>query len=252
MTKLFSILILLFFFINVEAQNVIHDQKEIHEIYNSKIFKRDSAYVIDITWPVFDENKGNTKFAVKLNELVTSLLPFSSANVKQTVNDMIETYKSMEQEDDFGMYWTFTSDISAYFPTTNIVTIVKNEWEYAGGAHGNGVSLYFNFDEQSEKVLTLDDLLIPGSKEKLNVIAEKIFRRDYELGDQDLVEAGYWFKDSKFELNENFMIDNGALHFLFNSYEIAPYAAGQQEVKIAFSDFKDLIRKDGPLSFYFE
>ncbi|MBK6678667.1 MAG: hypothetical protein IPG53_00915 [Ignavibacteriales bacterium] len=38
---------------------------------------------------------------------------------------MIETYKSMEQEDDFGMYWTFTSDISAYFPTTNIVTIVK-------------------------------------------------------------------------------------------------------------------------------
>ncbi|MBP9123685.1 MAG: hypothetical protein KBF60_11090, partial [Ignavibacteriaceae bacterium] len=119
MTKLFSILILLFFFINVEAQNVIHDQKEIHEIYNSKTFKRDSAYVIDITWPVFDENKGNTKFAVKLNELVTSLLPFSSANVKQTVNDMIETYKSMEQEDDFGMYWTLTSDISAYFPTTN-------------------------------------------------------------------------------------------------------------------------------------
>jgi hypothetical protein len=51
------------------------------------------------------------------------------------------------------MYWTFTSDISAYFPTTNIVTIVKNEWEYAGGAHGNGVSLYFNSMSNLKKCL---------------------------------------------------------------------------------------------------
>jgi|APEBP8051072266_1049373.scaffolds.fasta_scaffold10034_2 hypothetical protein len=253
MTKLFSFFILISFFINVEAQNVIHEQKEIHEIYNSKKFNRDSAYVIDVTWPVFDENKGNTKFAVKLNELVTSLLPASKADVKETVVDMIETYKSMEQEEDFGMYWTFTSDIGAYFPTDNIVSIVKTEWEYAGGAHGNGVTIYYNVDESTHKVLTLDDLLIPGGKEKLNAIADKIFRHDYEIGeDEPLDEAGFWFVNNKFALNENFLIDNGALQFTFNSYEIAPYAAGAPEVRIKFSDFKDIIRKDGPLKYWFE
>ncbi|MBK7866782.1 MAG: DUF3298 domain-containing protein [Ignavibacteriales bacterium] len=236
-----------------DAPKVFHEQNEIHEIYNSKTYKRDSAYVIDITWPVFDESKGNTEFAVKLNQLVTNLLPFSGANVKQTVNDMIATYKSMEQADDFGMYWTFTSDISAYFPTTNIVSIMKFEWEYAGGAHGNGVTLYFNIDEATQKVLTLDDLLIPGGREKLNLIAETIFRDDYEIAENvSLEDAGYSFKDNKFAVNENFLIDNGALQFTFNSYEIAPYAAGAPEVRIKFSEIKDLIRKDGPLKYWFE
>lgn len=237
----------------VDAPKVFHEQKEIHEIYNSKAFKRDSAYVIDITWPVFDETKGNTEFAIKLNQLVTGLLPFSNANVKQSVNEMIDSYKSMEQEDDFGMYWTFTSDIGAYFPTSNIVSLVKFEWEYAGGAHGNGVTLYYNIDETTQKVLTVDDLLIPGGKDKLNLIAEKIFRQDYQLGEEELLhEAGYWFENEKFKLNENFLIDNDALQFTFNPYEIAPYAAGSPEVRIKFSEIKDLIRKDGPLKYWFE
>lgn len=253
MTKLFSILFLIFLFFNVDAQNVIHEQKEIHEIYNSKTFKRDSAYVIDITWPLFDEDKGNTKFAKKLNELVTSLLPFSNADVKKSVNDMVETYKSMEQEDDFGMYWTFTSDIGAYFPSDDIVSIVKTEWEYAGGAHGNGVSKYYNIYEPTQKILTVDDLLIPGGKEKLNAIAEKIFRHNYELGEDELLyEAGYWFENEKFALNENFLIDHQALLFTFNPYEIAPYAAGAPEVRIPFSEIKDIVRKDGPLKYWFE
>lgn len=253
MTKLFSLLCFISFLITVNAQNVIHEQKEVHEIYNSKAFNRDSAYVIDITWPVFDEDKGNTKFAIMLNKLVTGLLPSANANVKQSVDDMVATYKSMEQEDDFGMYWTFTSDIGAYFPTDNIVSIVKSEYEYAGGAHGNGMTLYFNVDEETQKVLTVDDLLIPGGKEKLNLIAEKIFRKDYQLGEDELLhEAGYWFEDEKFKLNENFLIDNGALQFTFNPYEVAPYAAGTPEVRIKFSDIKDLIRKDGPLKYWFE
>jgi hypothetical protein len=252
MNRFFSLLFLISFFIPVGAQSVIHEQREVHEVYNSLKYKRDSAYVIDVTWPYFDETKGNTKFAEKLNEFVTNLLPNSQANVKKTAMEMIDFYKSYESEDDFGIYWTYTSDISAYFPATYIVTIVKTEWEYAGGAHGNGVTVYSNIDENTGKVLTLDDLLIPGSKSKLNAIAEAKFRKDYEIGDQDLAEAGFWFENNKFALNENFMIDNGALYFLYNSYEIAPYAAGQQEVKVTFEEIKDLIKKDGPLSYWFQ
>jgi len=55
-----------------------------------------------------------------------------------------------------------------------------------------------------------------------------------------LEEYGFWFQGDAFEVNENFYFENGNIVFLFNPYEIAPYAGGTSELIIPLSDLGDL------------
>jgi hypothetical protein len=83
----------------------------------------------------------------------------------------------------------------------------------------------------------------------LNNVAEKIFCKVKELKPEDnLEEAGFWFKGNKFSFNENFGIRNEGLVFYFNSYEIAPYAMGPTEIMIPYSEIKNLVKQDGLLN----
>jgi hypothetical protein len=96
---------------------------------------------------------------------------------------------------------------------------------------------------------SLSDFLVPDSEKKITQIGEEIFRKQQNLGPKEnLGEAGYFFKDDKFYLNNNFLVDPEGLTFLYNAYEIAPYVMGPIELKIPHSSIQKLIKEDGPLS----
>jgi Protein of unknown function (DUF3298) len=58
----------------------------------------------------------------------------------------------------------------------------------------------------------------------------------------DLKEAGFWFKDGRFQSNENFGLTDKALLFEYNVYEIAPYVMGPTTVEIPLAEIRDLLR----------
>jgi hypothetical protein len=39
----------------------------------------------------------------------------------------------------------------------------------------------------------------------------------------------------QFEIAENFSVDKNGIHFLYNPYEITPYAVGDLEITISFA-----------------
>jgi hypothetical protein len=49
-------------------------------------------------------------------------------------------------------------------------------------------------------------------------------------------------------LNNNFAITKDGLIFFYNSYEIAPSAAGPAELELGYEEIKHLMRKDGVLA----
>jgi len=61
-------------------------------------------------------------------------------------------------------------------------------------------------------------------------------------------EAGFYFDNDVFTLTDNFAITKKGLKFVYNPYEVAPYALGQQEIMIPYALIKELIRKDGLLA----
>lgn len=113
---------------------------------------------------------------------------------------------------------TGRDDVLSYMTTTDC---------YLGGAHGSYVVNYYNFDIQSGKLLGISDV-VPADKEMLVMKAmEEQLCEDWEAKDlDDLKETTGITCLGDLYLTNNFLLEGDSIVFLFNQYEIAPYAAG--------------------------
>src|SRR5699024_277078 len=97
---------------------------------------------------------------------------------------------------------------------------------FTGGAHGYGGVHFLNFDAQSGKYLTAEDMIsdIPA----LTDFVEKKFRQKYNIPPNvDINSQGFFFDDGKFALPENMALTDNELILLYNPYEAASYSEGQ-------------------------
>jgi hypothetical protein len=144
--------------------------------------------------------------------------------------------------------WEIESATSVIYNKNSIVSLQSNTYSYLGGAHPNELVLYANFNSENGKRINLSDLFKDENIPELNTISEKIFRKEKELSaEANLEEAGFWFKENKFALNDNFGIKDDGLMFYFNPYEIAPYSMGPTEILIPYDEIKNIIKEDGLL-----
>ncbi len=101
---------------------------------------------------------------------------------------------------------------------------------YMGGAHGNAVILGLNYDRETGAELTLDDALA-----MIGLTLEEVAERaraelSAKLG-ADLISP-----DGANPTAENystFTVGPDSITFVFQTYQVAPYAAGVQEVSFA-------------------
>lgn len=134
------------------------------------------------------------------------------------------------------------------FNTSEIFIVEENLYSFTGGAHGNYGTIYYNFDAANGELIALNDILRTGFEEALKIKAEELFKAEYlEEGATEYSEMGFYFENDQFTLTNNFAIMKDGLKFLYNPYEVAPYALGQQEILIPYTSLKDLIKPDGLL-----
>jgi hypothetical protein len=55
-------------------------------------------------------------------------------------------------------------------------------------------------------------------------------------------EVGYFFENQRFILNDNFVLTQKGIKFLFNVYEIKPYTAGITELEIPYEKLNGILK----------
>ena len=142
---------------------------------------------------------------------------------------------------------TFEEDFEVMLNAKGIFSMRTLHSEYTGGAHPNSSAGHVTFDLKTGEELTLDDLMKPGWRDPLNVLAEAQLRAQYELKESDsLNDKGPLFEDV-FELNDNWFLSPEGLGFSFDPYEIGPYAAGFIELVIPYSKLKAWVKPGSAL-----
>jgi len=127
----------------------------------------------------------------------------------------------------------------------NIFSIDYLDYSFTGGAHPNTSVTFKNFDLSDGEEIVLDKIISADKQNELTKIAEEEFRKIKELApDADLGQAGFWFENNKFYLNDNFLIRDSSLVFYYNNYEITAYAFGPTELEIPYSKIKNLINEN--------
>lgn len=207
------------------------------------------AYV-KATYPIFEGQKELNQF---IDTLVSSapLIDNGKPNgIELAAKKFIKDYEDYKKEfpDAFAGYeWDQTLSVNSQ--DKNIISFVHKDYVYTAGAHGLENEIYHNWSKKEERELSLKDLLIENYTEKLNNLAEKIFRSDEGITETASLES-YFFENEKFKLNNNFLITSKGLVFIYNPYEIKSYAEGRTTLIIPYSSIQDLIKPDGYLSIY--
>lgn len=202
----------------------------------------------EITQAFDDKVKDSLK-----NYIMETLLSNYYKQKANSLNEMaelfFEEFKSFFSEmPGYKVVWELTNTITVIFNNNSIVSFQSDYYHFSGGAHGMYGTIFTNFNSQDGRKLLLKDLLVTGYENKLNSIAEKIFRKKQELtADESLEEAGFWFDGNKFTLNDNFGIKDDGLIFVFNPYEITSFASGISEIIVPYEEIKDLIDTNGLL-----
>jgi hypothetical protein len=215
--------------------------------------REDNCAKIKIEFPritKFEYETVKNKINYSIENLFSSNGKDSSGvvDLNSEMNTFIQDYDSFIKEfPDSYQSWFIERTGEVRLNKENIFSIDFMEYSYTGGAHPNTFITFKNYYLTNGEEITLDKIIPAEKQYELTKIAEAEFRKLKELtSEADLGQAGFWFENNKFYLNENFLIGDSSLVFYYNNYEITAYAFGPTELEIPYSKLKDIV-KDGSI-----
>ncbi len=202
-------------------------------------------YEIDVQYPQF--TGGNNPNLEKFNQAVRVMVMRNVTEFKKNMvpeegaepppegsmgSDLGIGYKILVAQDDLV---SLQFDVGSY---------------YQGAAHPNSHTETINYDLKNGKQLKLADLFKPGSKylQTLSTYCITDLKKQWKEKNLEVfaeVDEGAAPAAKNFA---NWTISKRGLGINFDSYQVAPYAAGPQFVMVPYSALKDLIKPDGPLA----
>lgn len=193
-----------------------------------------------IAYPVFSDHVVN-KF---LEDRVISMAGQQGIykTYKELTTGFIKEFTVFQSKNKEDQTWFQNMDLSVIKNYPNYLSVLYTYMEYKGGAHPNTLFTYINYNPKTYQTITLDSLITPEGMPKLRAVAEQIFRKNEKLSPQASLSKGYFFAEGVFSLAETFTVSREGLKFLYNPYEIKPYAAGLTELIVPFSAIKDILK----------
>ena len=146
-----------------------------------------------------------------------------------------EDKKEVKETPSFGISHSMWTDFIAQ--KEKLATFAISFYDYEGGAHGIEGNRYFTIDLTTRHILTLNDLFNEKDLPKV----KKLLWEQYNNSNKEyepVIEA------DSFNLSNNIYLDSRGIHFIYDVYEIAPYAAGEQDLLLYFGQLEELFRPE--------
>ena len=146
-----------------------------------------------------------------------------------------EDKKEVKETPSFGISHSMWTDFIAQ--KEKLATFAISFYDYEGGAHGVEGNRYFTIDLTTRHILTLNDLFNEKDLPKVKTLLWEQYNnsnKEYE----PLIGV------DSFNLSNNIYLDSRGVHFIYDVYEIAPYAAGEQDLLLYFGQLEELFKPE--------
>ncbi len=223
--------------------------------YEDNVMPSDTSYGtmsirFDVDFPVSGLSKNSMALltseiiAFCIDETLTDMEPDRAMNVAadslkkdylETAEDMIASGVLHENM----LRWSYEVNASQLRVTGNILTYFAYISSYSGGAHGIYSDLYLNVDLKTGQALSLSNIFVDPSSEKLSSIITAKAVKDERTFD-DLSITG----NAKVAPSSQFEITNDGVIFYYEPYQIGSYAAGVIDIKFNYDELKGFINPD--------
>jgi len=195
-------------------------------VFNFKSIKEDNGD-LNVKYPVFE------------GEAFKDINDFIDKEVKKNINDYHDARKDAKEENIEPFYHI---SIAAYLIDNDVVNLKESLFIYTGGAHGSVDEIWTVFikDENQKKYvqIKLSDII------NLNGKCEKDLRQAIyeELKGQNASSSENVLRQDS--TLDNFYLDQDAIVFVFNPYEVGSFAEGIYKAEMPYNSLP-CIKKDG-------
>jgi hypothetical protein len=223
-------------------------EKKTFMLESAKECQEDQACArYEVTYPAFAGISQSVRDSIHREiELLVSMGDPAAENksMPQIAQEFLDSYKKFIIEMPGGeMGWHYNADVVVNVLTDTLLSLEISDEYFTGGAHGGSGTHFINIHPGTGKKATLSSLLKPGFENSLTSAGESAFRNERELTDTATYRFnGFEFPEDRFQLGNNYGFTNEGIVFVFNSYEIAPYAAGPTEFLIPYAQIKDWLK----------
>ena len=200
---------------------------------------------------------GNKTATDNINQAIAYTLFESASNsIKDACNYFIEQRKKEyrellpeyinSKENDMPAVWFYNYYIAdseveeGYKDYVNYIILWE---EFTGGAHPSSYYTVLNFNPETGEEIVLSDILKEDYEVQLTDILINNLARQLQVKDiEGIREKGYLYQDSEMFISNNFILDNEKIVFIYNKYEIAPYALGDIMIDVTYDEIKYLLK----------
>ena len=125
-----------------------------------------------------------------------------------------------------------------------ILSYCVERYVYTGGAHGSNFRQFVNYNLQTGEQIDEEQLFAENYQEPLTqLLLQYMVEQNDEIAlIQDLQEAGYNVDD--IHPNDNFYLAEEGITYVFNPYDIAPYALGETEILIPWIALQNILKPE--------
>ncbi len=165
----------------------------------------------------------------------------------EKIAESLETeYRRISEEmPDYNLPWQYKSDFDVYLNDNGLFGAQLINYSFTGGAHPTSFLYYYTFDKENGKLLSLKDLFQPKRYDELVRMAEAELRDSRGVDStQTLEDAGFWFEEGRFKLNDNYKYTTRGLEIVFNPYEVAPFSEGEIVLMFPYSAIEPMVRPE--------
>ncbi len=146
-------------------------------------------------------------------------------------------------EEDKRITYTEIEDIqgSVVSIRDNVLTYYIRSYHYSGGAHGMYKRTYYHYDLTTGKELFEQDFFTSDYRGRLTrLLIEHIIAQEPEIDTMEDLQENFFVE--YIIPNNNFYFTDEGVTYVFNCYEIAPYAYADTEVTIPYSRMQSILR----------
>ena len=230
---------------NIEISSQSFTERELAICKDSKCPEVTINYV-----EVFGDDEISEKINTKIRNFIFSSLLMgedtipTAKSIEEAATNFIETYNADKAQfpDMAGEYFAEIS-VNEIFSSEEHLCFELRQYLFTGGAHGYGTTSFLNIDPKTGEELTSEELF--KNNKEFTAFAEKKFRAEQKIAkDQSINENGFWFENDEFYLPESVGFTQDSLIFVYNQYDIASYADGPIELKIAMKEAEPFLSID--------
>ncbi|MBR5531813.1 MAG: DUF3298 and DUF4163 domain-containing protein [Bacteroidales bacterium] len=241
-----------------EESNFPSDKLEFASFADSSTYhiaNRDTMPCINITfmleYPIATGVAGNDELLLK--DFIGNCIGKEYKNqksideaVKVAMKDDIKQYKidvcgSTPESKITGEPWMnyeYYTTNKVLYNAHGILSYSCDQYTYTGGAHGLNITSCYVYDFYDNQEIGLNSIFKEDAiAEILPLIREQLLKN--ECAESIDIEDVY--------VTENFYADANGIHWVYNPYEIAPYACGAIEVTIPYSKLEKYFIENTPI-----